>query len=98
MLKSRKKRRRGKQTFKRLQFELDARVRQSQGNTLVDGSGGHAVSHVEFGRFGSNRRCPMFRYSGEKVSMSDFDSDVYLFGHAKLCRRGGRRSATANDR
>jgi len=51
---------------------------------------------LEFGRFGSNRRCPMFRYSGEKIPMSD----VYLFGHAKLCRRGGRQSAlaTANDR
>jgi len=26
------------------------------------------------------------------------DSDVYLFGHAKLCRRGGRRSTAANNR
>ena len=34
---------------------------------------------VEFGRFGSNRWCPMFRYSGEKIPMSD--SDVYLFGN-----------------
>jgi len=56
------------------------------------------TSILEFGRFGSNRRCPMFRYSGEKIPMSDSDSDVYLFGHAKLRRRGGRRSATANDR
>ena len=45
------------------------------------------VLWLEFGRFGTNRRCPMFRYSGEKIPMSD----VYLFGHAKLCRRGGRR-------
>jgi len=30
----------------------------------------------------------MFRYLGEKITMSDSDSDV---GHAKLCRRGGWR-------
>ena len=54
------------------------------------------VCYLEFGRFGQNDRCPMFRYSGEKIPMSDSDSDV---GHAKLCRRGGRRSTTAaNDR
>jgi len=39
---------------------------------------------------------PMFRYSGEKIPMSD--SDVSLFGRAKLCRRCGRWSTTANDR
>ena len=42
----------------------------------------------------------MFRYSGEKILMSD--SDVYLFGHAKLCRRGeagdGRRQLTIVSR
>ena len=57
---------------------------------------GENWQQLEFGRFGSNCQCPMFRYSGEKIPMSD--SDVYLFGHAKLCRRGGRRSAAANDR
>jgi len=34
----------------------------------------------------------MFRYSGEKIPMSDSDSDVWLFGHALAGKVGDGRS------